>query len=74
MLRLVEIEKPTPKDNEILIRVHATTVTKGDVRMRSFTVPRVQWIPAWLYLGIRGPRRPILGMELAGEVEAVASN
>lgn len=71
VLHLVKTEKPTPKENEVLIRVHATTVTKGDVRMRSFTVPRAQWIPARLYLGIRKPRRPILGMELAGEVEAV---
>ncbi|HML20994.1 MAG TPA: NAD(P)-dependent alcohol dehydrogenase [Aggregatilinea sp.] len=74
VLRLVEMAKPTPKENEVLIRVHATTVTKGDVRMRSFTVPRAQWIPARLYLGIRKPRRPILGMELAGEVEAVGQN
>jgi len=74
VLRLVEIAKPTPKDNEVLVRVRATTVTKGDVRMRSFTVPRAQWIPARLYLGIRGPRRPILGMELAGDIEAVGSN
>lgn len=74
VLRLVEIAKPTPKDNEVLVRVRATTVTKGDVRMRSFTVPRAQWIPARLYLGIRRPRRPILGMELAGDIEAVGSN
>ncbi len=74
VLRLVEIAKPTPKDNEVLVRVRATTVTKGDVRMRSFTVPRAQWIPARLYLGIRKPRRPILGMELAGDIEAVGSN
>lgn len=74
VLRLVEIAKPAPKDNEVLIRVHATTATKGDVRMRSFTVPRAQWLPARLYLGIRKPRRSILGMELAGEVEAVGSN
>ena len=71
VLHLTEIDKPIPRDNEVLVKVHATTVTAGDCRMRSFTVPRGQWLFARLYLGIRGPRRPILGMELAGEVEAV---
>jgi NADPH:quinone reductase-like Zn-dependent oxidoreductase len=70
VLQVKEIEKPTPNDNEVLVRVYATTVTAGDVRMRSFHVPRGEWLLARLYLGIRGPRRPILGMELAGEIEA----
>lgn len=73
VLQLVDIPKPQPKANEVLIRVHATSVTIGDVRMRSFTVPRGQWIFARLYLGVRKPRRPILGMELAGEIEAIGS-
>jgi NADPH:quinone reductase-like Zn-dependent oxidoreductase len=71
VLRLKEIAKPTPQANEVLIRVRATTVTKGDVRMRSFDVPRAQWLFARLYLGVRGPRRKILGMELAGDIEAI---
>ncbi|HEX3052526.1 MAG TPA: NAD(P)-dependent alcohol dehydrogenase [Aggregatilineaceae bacterium] len=71
VLHLVERRQPLPKENEVLVKVHATTVTHGDVRMRSFTVPRAEWIPARLYLGIRGPRRAILGMELSGEIEAV---
>lgn len=71
VLQSAEIAKPIPKDNEVLIKVHATTVTVGDTRMRSFTVPRGQWLPARLYLGVRKPKRAILGMELAGEVEAV---
>lgn len=70
VLHLTEIAKPVPKANEVLIKVHATTVTVGDTRMRSFTVPRGQWLPARLYLGIRKPKRAILGMELAGEIEA----
>lgn len=63
--------RPTPKANEVLIKVIATTVTIGDCRMRSFTVPPEQWLFARLYLGIWKPRRKILGMELAGDVEAV---
>jgi NADPH:quinone reductase-like Zn-dependent oxidoreductase len=74
VLKLVEVEKPVPKDNEILIKVHATTVTAGDVRMRSFTVPRSQWLFARLYLGIRKPKRSVLGMELSGEVESVGKD
>lgn len=71
VLQLQEVEKPFPKDNEVLVKVYATTVTSGDVRMRSFTVPRLQWIPARIYLGIRKPKRAVLGMELAGKIEAV---
>jgi NADPH:quinone reductase-like Zn-dependent oxidoreductase len=74
VLKLKELEKPTPKDNEVLVRVRATTVTAGDVRMRSFNVPRMEWIFARLYLGIRKPKRPILGMEVAGEIEAVGKD
>ena len=74
VLQLKEIPKPDPGDNEVLVRVHATTVTIGDCRMRSFTVPPEQWLFARLYLGIFRPRRPILGMELAGEIEAVGKN
>jgi NADPH:quinone reductase-like Zn-dependent oxidoreductase len=71
VLQLKEVEKPVPKDNEILVKVYATTVARGDSRMRSFTVPIWQWLPARIYLGIRKPKRAILGMELAGEIESV---
>jgi NADPH:quinone reductase-like Zn-dependent oxidoreductase len=74
VLHLLEVEKPAPKDNEILIRIHATTAHRGDVRMRGFDVPRGMWLMARFALGITGPRKKILGMELSGEVEEVGKN
>lgn len=73
VFQLKEVEKPAPKDNEISVRVPATTVSAGDIRMRSFTVPPLFWLPARLTLGFTKPRNPIYGMELAGVVEAVGS-
>ena len=73
VLRMHQVEKPEPRDNEVLVLVHATTVTIGDTIMRSLNMPIHGWqkIMARLYLGIRKPKRPILGMELAGEIESV---
>jgi NADPH:quinone reductase-like Zn-dependent oxidoreductase len=61
VLQLKEVEKPTPKDNEVLIKVYATTVHRGDSRMRSFTVPPGMWLMARIALGIRGPRKKYWG-------------
>lgn len=74
VLEIKQVEKPIPKDNEILVKVKATTVTVADIRSRSFTVPPAFWLPARLVLGIRKPKKEILGMELAGEVEFAGKN
>ncbi|KEK25096.1 NAD(P)-dependent alcohol dehydrogenase [Bacillus gaemokensis] len=74
VLQLKEIEKPIPRDNEVLIKICATTVTSGDCRVRSFKSPILYWIPMRIILGFRKPRKPILGTELAGEIEAVGKN
>src|SRR4051794_36964767 len=68
VLQFTEVARPTPKENEILVRVRAATVTAGDIRMRSFSVPPLFWLPARLTLGFSKPRQPIFGMELAGDV------
>ena len=76
VIKITEIEKPSPKANEVLIKVYATTVHRGDVRMRSFNVPGPPWqaIIGRLFLGITKPRRAVLGMELSGKVEAIGKN
>ena len=74
VLHFKEIEKPVPKDHEILVKVYATTVHRGDSRMRSFSVPRGTWLLARIALGFRGPRNKILGMEISGEVESVGKD
>jgi NADPH:quinone reductase-like Zn-dependent oxidoreductase len=66
--------KPTPKDNEVLIRIYATSVTRGDVRARSFDVPILFWPLARIQLGLTRPKNPILGNDLAGEIEAVGKD
>ncbi|KQU18636.1 NAD(P)-dependent alcohol dehydrogenase [Peribacillus sp. TH24] len=74
VLQLKEVKKPTPKENEILVKVKATTVTVADIRSRSFTVPLSVWLPARITLGFRRPKKSILGLELSGEVESVGKD
>ena len=74
VLQLKEVAKPTPKNNEVLIRIFATTVSSGDMRIRSFKVPPLPWLPMRIMLGLRGPRKKILGFTLAGEIESVGKD
>lgn len=74
VLQIKEIEKPIPKDNEVLVKVHATTVTTADYRVRSFDVPASFWLPAKLALGFRKPRKSVLGVELSGEIESIGKD
>jgi len=71
VLQLREVEKPTPRDNEVLIRIYATTVFAGDCELRSLKFPPMLQLLMRIGFGIRGPRKKILGQELAGEIEAV---
>src|SRR5512147_2413546 len=71
-LKLAEVEKPTPREGEILIRIDATTVTAADTELRRLKLPLLFAIPLRFYTGFRRPTRiTILGTEFAGEIEAV---
>ncbi len=75
VLHLQEVEKPAPKDNEVLIKVHATSVNAGDCNARGFTfVPPGFGFLTRLMFGLRKPKRTILGGELSGEIAAVGKD
>ena len=74
VLQVREVEKPVPRDNEILVKVHATTVTTGDCRIRSFTLARWFWLPGRIMYGFTKPRKEIPGNELSGEIESVGKD
>lgn len=79
VLKLKEVNKPAPKDNEILVRVHAVSVNYGDIVARNFknltpgefNMPFLLWLVARIQFGISKPKTTILGSEFAGEVESV---
>ena len=73
VLELQEVEKPHPNDNQVLVRIHATTVSRADCELRRFEFPPWVWLPVRLWFGLLKPRVRILGQEFAGEVEAIGS-
>jgi len=74
VLKLKEFEKPSPKNNEVLIKIHASSVTTGDCRLRAFKVPMGFWLPTRLVFGLTKPRNPIPGMDISGEIESVGKD
>lgn len=75
VLELKEVEKPTPKDNEVLIKICAASATTGDCEIREFKVHILFWLPLRIYMGLRRPiRSTTLGAYLAGEIEAVGKD
>jgi NADPH:quinone reductase-like Zn-dependent oxidoreductase len=71
VLRVAEVERPAPRRGEVRIRIVATAVTASDCIARALKAPARYRILAQLVLGVKGPRRPIFGMVLAGEIESV---
>jgi NADPH:quinone reductase-like Zn-dependent oxidoreductase len=71
VLQLRDVVKPVPKDDEVLVRIRATTVSAADCELRRFDFAPWIWVPIRLAFGIRRPRQPVLGQELAGDVESV---
>ncbi len=75
VLQLKEVETPTPRDKEVLVRIYATTVTAGDCEQRSLTLPILHRLLMRAYVGLKRPKRiTILGMDVAGEIEAVGKD
>ena len=75
VLQLQDLDKPTPKDNEVLIKIYATTVSAGDCETRSLQFPLLLGLGMRTYVGIRRPTRiRIIGQELAGEIESVGKD
>lgn len=73
VLQVADVEKPTPGDNEVLIRIGAVTVNTGDCEMRRPEIPNTIWFLIRLVFGLRKPRKQILGAYFAGEIEAVGN-
>src|SRR5436309_13104197 len=73
VLQFKEVEKPIPKHSEVLVRVHAATVTTGDCEFRGLKLPLTWQLLVRIGFGLRRPRKKILGHELAGEIDSVGN-
>lgn len=71
VLELVDLPRPVPKDDQVLVKMMASTVSSGDARMRAFDVPGLFWLPGRLAIGITRPRNAVRGSDFAGEVVEV---
>jgi len=74
VLQLQEVEKPAPKNDEVCIIIHATAVTASDIFIRGSQIPIQFWIPMRLMIGLTKPRKSIIGLVLAGEIESAGKN
>jgi NADPH:quinone reductase-like Zn-dependent oxidoreductase len=74
VLQMKEVEKPAPKDNEVLIKIHSTAVTASDIFIRGAQVSILLFIPMRIMMGLTKPRKSIIGIVLAGEIEATGKN
>jgi NADPH:quinone reductase-like Zn-dependent oxidoreductase len=74
VLKIIEVEKPVPKDDEVLIKICATAVTASDIFIRGSQIPIQYWIPMRLMIGLTKPRKSIIGLVLAGEIESAGKN
>ncbi len=74
VLELTGMAMPVPGPGEVLVKIHAATVTSGDSRIRAYRLPRGFGLIGRLALGFTGPRKPLLGPDLAGTVEAVGAD
>jgi len=74
VLQIQEVAKPVPKDNEVLVKIYATTVSAADYKLRSFDLPASIRLPVRLMVGFRRPRKSILGIELSGKIESIGKD
>ncbi|WDR02055.1 alcohol dehydrogenase catalytic domain-containing protein [Devosia algicola] len=73
VIEIVDMERPEPKAGEVLVKIHAATVSSGDARLRAFDIPKPYRLIGRLIFGITKPRKPVLGYDFAGTVAALGA-